>query len=171
MPIDLSPGATTKRVIRTAIHRVPLCGCGSPQRMWEYVRAVLRRVADNAATPYYGPDGKANPPRPSCYDAMTEPEMSADFVQFVAHVLSAVDLTEHGSSVAWGWLTGGGKLLLAFLDKYGCDPGSDQKGYVGPKWPKWAQSSNPEIDEFECPPDEWQRLGAQHCEDGEAVVP
>lgn len=150
------PLAYQKRAIRTAIHKVPLCGCGSTETMWGIVRAVLERNV---------PTNEPHDPRPGCYDPMPEFELSRYGVEFVAQVLSETGFTAHGSGVGYGWLTGAGRLLLLFLRKYGTkgsgglrDMGDTSQGY----WPIWADSCAPTSDTFEITDEEWRKLSNDH---------
>ena len=120
---------------RSAINRVPLCGCGSGQ--WDVVLAMLERAA---ASPK--PDGA------SFYDPMPGKDLSGRAVEIVAHALDHVGLLEHGSTIGFAWLTPGGELLLRFLQKYGIDH---------ERWPEWAESC-PVGERFSLTDEEWNRL-------------
>ena len=126
-----------KVLIRTALGRVPLCGCGSSERMWEIVRDILQRSQDITDTwdRERETEKASGAPRPlvrvvGFYDPMGD--WPADAVEFAAQVLNESDFLEHGSSVQCAWLTAPGKVVLCFLRKYSCD---------GEKWPEWATSS------------------------------
>lgn len=108
--------------IRSIIHSIPLCGCGSTNTMWAIVRDMLRRAKAHTEGPKEA--------SVSFYDPMPERHLSATATEFVAHVLGECDLLEHGSSIAWAWLTKAGAMLLEFLEEY---PDANA-------WPAWAFS-------------------------------
>jgi len=133
------PSKTRQLWIRTLVGRVPLCGCGSTDTMWSIVRAVLTRSRGFAS------DDRAL----GFYDPMPELDLSAAAVEFAAQVLNQSDLMEHGSGIGWAWLTGGGLVLLEFLDQYGVDHG---------KWPEWVTSST-DPEQFTLTDEEFQAAG------------
>ena len=91
--------------IRSALHRVPLCGCGSSDELWGLVRDILGRSLDiTDAWDKQRAEGVTSFARVTgFYDSMGE--FPALAVEFAAHVLSHVDLLEHGSSVQCAWLS------------------------------------------------------------------
>jgi len=153
--------------IRTAIQKVPLCGCGSTDRMWEIVRDTLQRSQD--ITDRWDRDreearrtgkGAAMGSVVGFYEPMGT--LPADAVEFVAQVLDVSGFLEHGSSVQCAWLTAAGRALLLFLRKYGVDKDA---------WPEWAtMSMNPEP--FALDDRKWRAFsGGSRDEISEADIP
>lgn len=138
--------------IRTAINKVPLCGCGSSTEMWAIVRDVLARAAVPHAELYVPGERK------SFYDPMPEHDLSAIAVEFVAQALSQAGFLEHGSSIGFAWLSGAGRLLLDFLRQHG----TEQRGMDDPKWPEWAWTCDPEKEEFSLSDKAWRELANSH---------
>jgi hypothetical protein len=114
----MSPGQERQLQIRSIIHAVPLCGCGSSETMWKIVHDILKRAAVSGAG------------RLSFYDPMPEHELSGIAVEFIAQALDKIELLEHGTGIGYAWLTRAGAMLLGFLDEF-AKPDS---------WPKWAKS-------------------------------
>lgn len=75
------------------------CGCGSPQAAWAWVRDYLKERETGSNAPY--------------------PEAGLEWVAI--YLMDHLGLTEHGSNIAWCWLTEGGKEALAFLEENGPD--------------------------------------------------
>jgi len=141
--------------IRTCVQKVPLCGCGSTDRMWEIVRDALQRSQDITDTwdrerEEERISGKRGAGRVvGFYEPMGS--LPADAVEFVAQVLDTSGFLEHGSSVQCAWLTAAGRALLLFLRKYGVDR---------EKWPEWAtQSMDPEP--FSLDAEKWRAFSRQ----------
>ena len=146
--------------IRSALQRVPICGCGSSDELWGLVRDILGRSLDITDTwdRQRDEERRTGAPVPLArasgfYEPMGD--LPALAVEFAAHVLSHVDLLEHGSSVQCAWLTAPGKLVLLFLRKFGCDR---------EKWPEWADTSTGS-DAFALATDEWRVLMSQDHHD------
>jgi len=104
-----------KKACRDAVSRMRLCGCGLGTT-WAIVQMLLERGADPAAHgTFYDPaDG-----------------VTAEWVQFGAHVLDGYDLLDHGIGIGCAWITDDGKLVLRLLQEHGIDD-SD--------WPIWVQT-------------------------------
>lgn len=87
------------------------CGCGDTRAAWQFVLDYLTDCERK-------PDGK------------TRWEMGCDNWDgkdyLVRYVLDHLDLTEHGTSIHWCWLTKDGEEVLAFLREFGVD--WDSKG-------------------------------------------
>lgn len=153
--------------VRSMISRVPLCGCGSSERMWEIVRDALHRSQDITDT--WDRERKAEREtgvsRPlvrvtGFYDPMDS--LPADAVEFVAQVLDTRGFLEHGSSIQCAWLTAAGRALLLFLRKYGVDR---------ERWPEWAQSCSGD-EEFSMDDSEWRAFaGKSRDEVSESNIP
>lgn len=136
-------------MIRSCINRVPLCGCGSVEAMWEIVREVLKRSqAIQVRNDNWRADASAQ--AVDCkgfYDSMPEYDLSGTAVEFIAQVLDTAGFMEHGTSIAWAWPTARGKVLLAFLDKHGCN---------GEAWPAYATTVFESAEPFTMTDGEWQ---------------
>jgi len=137
--------------IRSALQRVPLCGCGSSDELWGLVRDILGRSLDiTDAWDKQRAAGVTSYARvPAFYDPMGD--LPAIAVEFAAQVLGVAGLLEHGSSVQCAWLTAPGKLVLLFLRKFGCD-------YQ--KWPEWADSCHSD-EQFALDDAGWRSLASQ----------
>lgn len=136
------PAARTKArelELRTALGKIPLCGCGSSDKMWQIVEAMLDRAADHET-------------KGSFYDPMPDLELSGTAVEFAAQVLDTSGMTEHGGGIGWAWLTEPGKLVLLFLRKYGHDTD---------KWPEYSQSSSGN-EEFMLSDEDWHQRTMTH---------
>lgn len=79
------------------------CGCGEPEKAWEWVLAYLSSLES---------------------DRKCRLKTGADYV--AAYALDHCRLTEHGSSICFPWLTDTGKEALAFLREHG--PGWAEAG-------------------------------------------
>jgi hypothetical protein len=147
--------------IRTIVGKMPFCGCGDPTLMWKIVLAMLERIETSVKSGYYDETGRPrNPPLPSCYDPMPEYDLSGNAVQFVAHVLNNANLTEHGTSVGFGWLTAPGALILRFLRKY--------KDVDNDKWPEYADSAD-SADDFRMSDEAWRKFEDDTRDEADAV--
>jgi hypothetical protein len=124
----------TELQVRSALAKVPLCGCGSSDAMWSIVLAILDRAEDHEK-------------RGSFYDPMPDHGLSSNAVEFAAQALDSSDMTEHGSGIGWAWLTAAGKTVLLFLRKYGVDR---------EKWPEWATTSVGS-EPFTLTPEQWRQ--------------
>jgi len=148
--------------IRSALQRVPLCGCGSSDDLWGLVRDILGRSLDITDTwDRQRAEGQTSFARATgFYEPMGD--IPALAVEFAAHVLSHADLLEHGSSVQCAWLTAPGKLVLLFLRKFGCDR---------EKWPEWADSCHSD-EEFALDGASWRALVSKDRDEvTEASIP
>jgi hypothetical protein len=79
------------------------CGCGAPEKAWKAVLAELERLKDRAERR----DG-------------IEPPRGNDHWWVLAYLLDHFELTEHGVSVSYAWLTLEGEEALTWLRKWGC---------------------------------------------------
>jgi hypothetical protein len=134
--------------IRTALSKLPLCGCGRADKMREIVRDVLARAAQP-----WPKDGRTR--RISLDEAMPQHDLSDIAVEFVAQALSETGHLEHGGSVGGSWLSEAGRLVLDFLREYGCDPGNI--GDEAASWPAWATCAM-DGEPYEAPPAQWHAL-------------
>lgn len=96
---QLSEGA---RLLPEPIVRIAevFCGCGSPEAAWTWVRDYLKEHESGSSNLRY-------------------PETGLEFVAI--YLVDHLGLTEHGSNIAWCWLTEEGKGALAFLEEHGPD--------------------------------------------------
>lgn len=97
--------------IREILEGFNLCGCGSNSEH-EIIRMVLNRIVRQE----------------SCYEDADDAD--GRWVEFVAKILDAWGLTEHGTGIGYGWLTDKGKLLLGFYGAFGDGPD---------EWPAWVK--------------------------------
>ena len=113
---DKWPRAKAFRV-RPIIDRLRLCGCGSDAH-WECVIELLSEAeAHSGDTPVPGPGFYRD-----------------KWFEFGAKVLDSWELLDHGTSIAWAWLTEDGALLLEFLRDFGTE-GYNFEGTTGhPLW-------------------------------------
>lgn len=98
--------------LRSIIWKLNICGCGTGET-WEIIKLLLQRAQKSQ----------------SFYDKAED--ASSKWVEFAAKVLDAWDLLDHGTGIGGAWLTEEGKLMLKFLNDFGCDDD---------KWPDWAES-------------------------------
>ena len=87
------------------------CGCGEPSLVWEVVRNELKRCSLN---------DKPKPPDDS----------NMGYWYFVQYILAHFDLTDHGSSIRYSWLTGSGQEVLDFLEEQGFDWQEGERDFV-----------------------------------------
>jgi len=137
---DKWPRAKAFRV-RTIIDKLQLCGCGSDAH-WECVLELLSEAEAHS--------GNTLAPGGGFY--------RDKWFEFGAKVLDSWGLSEHGTSIAWAWLTGDGSLLLEFLRDFGTEDYDFGKENGHPLWS--IETSWPEV-EVEGEPDayaEWREV-------------
>lgn len=112
--------------LRELLWKLNLCNCGR-KILWKCLYAMLERScihSNNSISPthlysFY---------EPLVLESVVVPGV---WVEFVAQLLDAMRLIEHGSGIGAAWLTPQGEILLSFLREFGTDD------YA---WPNWAQS-------------------------------
>jgi hypothetical protein len=96
---DPKDGTPDGRLIFDLWHDWNFCGCGANEDVLALVRDRLRAINDERT--------EATPPGDD------------PLAWLLAYVLDSADLTEHGGSVGYAWLTDKGKEVLAVLERHG----------------------------------------------------
>ena len=110
MTIDYAVQANQRKIRHIFNDDMQLCGCGTDSK-YEIVKSMLERA--EARGSFYEPLGDT---------------LSAEAVEFIAHVMDHWKLLEHGGSIGYAWLTENGETILQFLRDHGTDTDT---------WPMW----------------------------------
>ena len=111
--------------LRAIMENMGLCPCGSATE-WECVLEILE-----------------------AYETRSDAIRNGDrWYEFAAKALDSWGLTEHGTSVAYGWLTDDGKILLEFLRDFGTESCNFETGSGHPEWSaefSWHENADPKV--------------------------
>lgn len=98
--------------------RLPTCGCGDPDSVFELAHWTLAMFAYKNA--FEG--GYYDSPQHAFKTQVLGLETRFDTLYWaLLGALDKTELIEHGCSVEASWLTPRGEAVLEFLDQYGCE--------------------------------------------------
>ncbi len=90
----------TDEEVEEKVGELGICGCGSPDSVYEWLLSVLKGLDT--------PPGEDKAQLP-----VTTPQE-----WFIVYMLDKLNLTEHGTSVSWSWLTDYGREMIPMLERY-----------------------------------------------------